>query len=331
MAPSASSHTPIPFFCAAALAGGLAVAVAACGSDASSLPGRTVPVAGDVPAAVGPGSELAPDARGSVDAGAPPAGPANEVRWDAGGAASDPGGLPADAASPPTAAGADAASTDTATPDPCAAITCAEGRVCDPETRLCIEPPLACDPVAQDCGAGMRCFLAPPPQAVACVPDGTVPAGSSCGAQGHDDCSAGGVCVSSQTSASMCARICRLAETGSCATGEACFGLEGAHGFGACAPAPAACDVVKQACGAGKKCTLITAGGDTGCVPAGSIPPGSVCGASGTDDCVAGSICLGQPPQSACTPLCVAPQDCAAGTTCHLFEGLQTGHCMAPH
>lgn len=102
------------------------------------------------------------------------------------------------------------------------------------------EPLSTCDPLIQDCGAGMACALVA--NYFECAPEGTQSFGENC--TNPDDCQAGLVCGA--------------------------FNLEGCNsGYGCCT---AFCDPSEQACGGGMLCVSLFDG-----VPPPGVGPVGVC------------------------------------------------------
>jgi len=110
-----------------------------------------------------------------------------------------------------------------------------------------------------------------------------------------------------------------------------------------CGARSSGCNPVWQTgCGVGEKCTPIRrdAVGDSvlGCVPAGDVATGGVCAygpdgeATGSDDCIAGDVCVA----GICERICVtAPDSCEGRSLCTGYDGLfcpttTYGSCSAP-
>jgi hypothetical protein len=80
------------------------------------------------------------------------------------------------------------------------------------------------------------------------------------------------------------------------------------------------CKLTSPQCGCadGEKCTLDNDGGRL-CVEEGTAAPNAQCGAN--QDCVAGSICLGESSVGYCAPFCDVDTDCGSPTICALELG----------
>ena len=78
----------------------------------------------------------------------------------------------------------------------------------------------ACDPAAQNCGAGMKCDFGcqGTTAIVACWPAGDAGVGTTC--SNLTTCAAGTACTAISTAGTICRKYCNV--DGDCATGERC-------------------------------------------------------------------------------------------------------------
>lgn len=176
--------------------------------------------------------------------------------------------------------------------------------------------PGACDLVAQNCDAGMKCSHIPDDggsSVRACVTEGDAVEGEPC-TRGPvtDSCARGLICLPKLQDdgglTTACARYCGGSDD--CAPEDACFlAVEPEGSMERPLVCDRPCDLFVQDCPNGRACYPGPVA--PGCYPAGSLAQGTACTYS--DECSPGAACVNQ----ACTPLCVLPSGpptCAAGT-----------------
>jgi hypothetical protein len=175
----------------------------------------------------------------------------------------------------------------------------------------------ACDPWAQDCGAGLKC--APYASdggdvwdANKCVPVGVGGTGASCKAtdsptSGYDSCGPGSICwdVDADTLIGVCYALCMgEPDMPVCPIGSACSMTN----KGAVNVCLADCDPLTNVCPEGQVCVpdgddqflCLTAGG--------TVPPGTPC--EYVNECATGSMCANSQSAAICdpqSPFCCLP------------------------
>lgn len=172
-----------------------------------------------------------------------------------------------------------------------------------PDVAVCAEKPCRALPVQCGCAAGQACYL--PTGSPVCMTAGSAIEGTMC--VNDNDCAAGLVCLTGQTTGNQCVRLCIPGQPAVCASGV-CQKSELA-GVGACV---VACDPIAQTgCGA-RSCYIlnnIVSGWSTVCGKlGGKAKAGSNC--VGMADCAPGLTCAG----GLCKPICsvTTGQGCAA-------------------
>ncbi|MBI5481135.1 MAG: hypothetical protein HY906_19920 [Deltaproteobacteria bacterium] len=118
--------------------------------------------------------------------------------------------------------------------EPCGVGTRCNTRLGDTGEWGCGPLPPPCDLLAQDCaGAGEACYLVEPAtNTTGCLPEGTLPEGAACTAQG--ECGRSLVCLASQAGGlSVCVPLCDTRLTVPCASGV-CTALEDLDPVGYC-------------------------------------------------------------------------------------------------
>lgn len=176
--------------------------------------------------------------------------------------------------------------------------------------------PGACDLVAQDCDAGLKCTHLTDDggsSVRACLPEGDATEGEPC-SRGPvtDNCARGLICLPELQPdggvTAACARYCGGADD--CAAEDACFlAVEPEGSMERPLVCDRPCDLFSQDCPVGRGCYPGPVA--PGCYPAGTLPQDASCTYS--DECSPGAACV----NARCTPLCALPSDpptCAAGT-----------------
>jgi hypothetical protein len=230
----------------------------------------------------------------------------------------DGGGVPSDDQCGPTAGGCDAGSS-------CLRMQLEDGG----RARRCL--PGACDLVAQDCGATLKCEYRDGGRS--CVPDGTLAEGAPCANMGFN-CIKGTVCSNVPAGdggqESRCTKFC--SENANCTPPQQCLLTlvlpDSNERPQICADPPPTCDLLTQSCPA--VADGCYPNGATGaCFGAGVIQPGQGCVFS--NDCVRGSTCVNTTGGASCRQLCAFPSgapSCDAGTCTRLTGTTGVGVCV---
>lgn len=204
--------------------------------------------------------------------------------------------------------------------------------LCHPESGYCVPddemaclvtPPSPSDGGAAGDGATKGCRIkgiqggSVAPQ----CPDATRSGGDGTSCQVGEDCAPGLDCVASDMGTKACRHYCCGGTCkGNLSNGSATFcDVQTLTDVSQKAPV---CMPLKRCnkllgvgeCGANETCTVVTEGGDTGCVVVGDKQVGDSC-----DDahCGAKLACLGQPGARRCLKLCkVSASECPAAQTC---------------
>ena len=192
-----------------------------------------------------------------------------------------------------------------------------------------------CDPVAQQCGAGLRCTIgsatSSDPVVTGCVPTGGTKAESAdCTRTGttNDDCDTGLFCTRrgrTTTAPRWCRKLCRSAND--CTSSQVCRNEQSVPHAGTCLPA---CTLFGNDCGAGLTCrdapALDAHGGWTflgSCSGVGTKTIGGFCSLS--TDCGDSAGCYYTSAGFRCRAMCDASHPCAdSATTCETTD-LSTG------
>jgi hypothetical protein len=210
---------------------------------------------------------------------------------------------------------------------PCDAGTCMLAALDDGGiAKRCL--PGACDVVAQDCDAGLKCAYQDGGRA--CVLDGTLNEGDPC-AGAPATCSHGLVCTFVGTDGgSACARFCRL--DSDCRAPQQCYVTLVLDGISerplVCADPPMPCSPLLQNCTDPTTACYPVGGSSPGCYPVGATSVGFTCTFS--NDCVKGAACVGATGMTTCQEMCAWPSGTpsCSGKTCTRIGMSDTGVCL---
>jgi hypothetical protein len=193
-----------------------------------------------------------------------------------------------------------------------------------------------CDPVKQTgCGAGLKCGLESAPE---CQTNGTVDTGAVCGAGSSDDCKAGNICSSVNSSVTTCHQFCtgesdcKQPPVGPAANVGHCIVQLTGTPYSFCT---VPCDPVNATanCAGGLACTIgatMTINEITSCETVGTKTDTQAC--SSINDCAPGYTCTSiNGAAASCRRVCAAPADCLGvgpgGYSCHINTGDHWGIC----
>lgn len=179
-----------------------------------------------------------------------------------------------------------------------------------------------CDPVAQTgCAAAMNCSYSN--GVPRCFDEGAVAYEAPCDQE--NPCERG-ACLSINETAQLCYRYCDP-DANTCPDDARCIALSSSP-FGVCEIEGiyTECDLLSQACDAGKACYSVLDRETPICLPEGDTATGQPC--TSASACVGGDVCLNQECHRICDPE-ADPDPCGALGTCQARDGF-AGFCQAP-